>query len=163
MTGSVGKDGSKKEIPLVVDVFLRCMAARYRFLTGYLLGRVSLSLQATQQSHFLGSLAAFRMTGLTVAEVTLVAEAVARVLLPREPNGQGVHKSMLGFVFSREACLMLVTGKWETIDWEAFLLHEPEAFKMQVTLAEYYGIRTTASGKERALNFTSVAEMTRLS
>ena len=64
LAGSVDKDGGKKEMPLVVDVFLRCMASRYRFLTGSLLGRVSLSLQATQHSPFLGSLAAVRMTGL---------------------------------------------------------------------------------------------------
>jgi hypothetical protein len=67
---------------------------------------------------------------------------------------------MLGFVFSREACLLLITGKWEAIDWEAFLSHEPEAFKMQVSLAEYYAIKKAASGKERAVKYTSLAEMT---
>ena len=58
---------------------------------------------------------------------------------------------------------MLVTGKWEAIDWEAFLSHEPEAFKMQVSLAEYYDVKKTASGKERALKFTSLAEMNTVS
>ena len=162
MEGTLKGRGNRREKPLDADVFLKCMAARYRFLTGYLLGKASLSMQATEQSSLLAGLAKVRMTGTTLAEVKIVAEAVGRVLLLRDADGDGVHKSMLGFSFSHESCLLLVTGKWSLIDWETFLIHEPAAHKMSVSLGDYYSLREAATGKGRAMKYTSLAEMTKL-
>ena len=162
MEGTMKGRGNRREKPLDADVFLKCIAARYRFLTGYLLGKASFSMQATEQSPLLAGLARVRMTGTTLAEVKIVAEAVGRVLLPRDLNGDGVHKTMLGFSFSHESCLLLVTGKWSLIDWETFLIHEPAAHRMSVPLGEYYSLREAATGKGRAMKYTSLAELTKL-
>ena len=164
MAGPIGRDGKTKgKAPQPADTFLKLVATRYLILTRFLFGRVSLSMQVMQQAPFLMAVAKLRMTAVTVSEAKLVADALARVLLPRDVKTDEVHRCMLGFTFSLEECLKLVTGKWADIDWEVFLTHSTEAHRMHLTLDQYYTHKEAASGKDRAMPYTSQEEMVSLS
>jgi len=80
--------GTKKKRPRSVsrpaDVFIMIVAAKYLFLTRFLMGKVNLPIQVTQSSQFLTAVAKIRMTAVTVMEAQKVADAMARILLPRQ-------------------------------------------------------------------------------
>ena len=74
------------------------MSARYLFLTRFLLGRVSFSVQVVQNSTFLASVQKIRMASASVTEAKLISDALVSVLLPKAPDSGFTIKSMMGYI-----------------------------------------------------------------
>ena len=158
MMGPILSDGERGKPPLRVDVFLTCMTAGYLFLTRFLLGRVTFSVQVVGSSTFLASIQKIRMAISSVAEARLISDALVSVLLPKADDSEFTTKSMLGYVYEQEDCHKLVSGDWRGIDWERWLSHAPEAHDSKMTLDQYYQLHDS-NNKGRAMIFTSTAEM----
>ena len=158
MSGPILTNGKRGSPPLRVEVFLMCISAKYLFLTRFLLGRLSFSVQVVQNSTFLASVQRIRMVSVSVSEAKLISDALVSVLLPKAPDSGFTIKSMLGYGYALEDCLKLCSGEWREIDWEVWLNHAPEAHKSKMTLKEYYELHDN-NDQGRAMIFTSMAEM----